>query len=158
MFPLCLELHKKMQWKSIKFIIDGWMKTMLTWCYNISCKLITLELHSSCLCTVAIELHKLHTYIVPHTISCIHCDSCNSFNNTHDVKKCWVTMKLQVVIATQKPSYEAIWKAIICKKIKEKPLQILFSYNWFHLFLLKKHVSFYANTCSLVEINEKKSY
>ncbi len=39
--------------------------------------------------------------MVPHMVNCIHCNSCNSFNNIHVVEICLVTMKLEVVIATQ---------------------------------------------------------
>jgi len=54
------------------------IKTMLAWHYNSSCKLVTLELPNNCSCTITAKLHKLHTYIIPHIMSCIHYNSINS--------------------------------------------------------------------------------
>jgi len=54
--------------------------------YNSSCKLVALELHNSCSYIVVTKLHELHTYIIPYTMNCVFCNSCNSFDNTHDVE------------------------------------------------------------------------
>jgi hypothetical protein len=59
---------------------------MLGWHYNSSCKLVALELPNNCSCTITIELHKLHTYKIPHIMSCIHYNSINSSNNIHAIK------------------------------------------------------------------------
>jgi hypothetical protein len=67
-------------------------------------KLVALELHNSWSYIVAIELHELHTYAISHIVSCVYCNSCNSFNSTYVVETRWVTMKLQMVIVTQKPN------------------------------------------------------
>jgi hypothetical protein len=92
------ELHGNQENSSL---MDGW-KTMSTWCYNHSCKLVALELHNHCSYTITTELHELHTYMVPHMVNWISWNSCNSSNNTHSIEICWFVMKLQVVIATQK--------------------------------------------------------
>jgi hypothetical protein len=73
--------------------------------------LVALELHNSCSYTIAIELHELHTYMVPHTVYWICCNSCNSSNNTHSIEICWFVMKLQMVIATQKHNCKASCKS-----------------------------------------------
>jgi hypothetical protein len=63
----------ELQWKSTKNFIDGWMKSnvnmMLQSQLQIGYILVALELHNSCFYTIAIELHELHTYMVPHTVN-----------------------------------------------------------------------------------------
>jgi hypothetical protein len=83
---------------------------MLTWHYNGSCKLIALELHNNCSCTIITKVHE-YMYMVPHTMNCVHYNSCNLFNNTHAAKIWWVAMKLQVVIVTQEPTCKASCKS-----------------------------------------------
>ncbi len=78
--------------------MDGW-KSTLAWHYNISCKLVALKLHNSYFCIIAIELHEFHTYMVPHMVSCIRCNSC--CKNMLSCNK--IAIKLQEVIATQNP-------------------------------------------------------
>jgi len=68
----------------------------------------TLTLHNSCSYTIAIELHELHTYMVPHMVNWI---CCNSSNNTHFIEICRFVMKLRVVIATQKHNCKANCKS-----------------------------------------------
>jgi hypothetical protein len=68
--------------------MDGWMEKKLAKHYNNSCKLVALELHNSYSYIVVTKLHKLHTNIVPYIVSCVFCNSCNSFDNTHDVEIC----------------------------------------------------------------------
>jgi len=77
--------HNENQYNSS--LMGGW-KITLTWCYNGSCKLVTLELHNSCSCTFTTELHELHRYIIPHMVSCVHYNSCNSFDNIHTMEIC----------------------------------------------------------------------
>jgi hypothetical protein len=91
--------------------MDGWMKSTSTWHYNNSCKLVALELHNSCSCIVAIELHELHTYIVQHIMNYIHYNSCNLSNNIHTIEISWIAMKLQMVITTQKPNCKVSYKS-----------------------------------------------
>ncbi len=57
-FPLCPKLQRKS--KSL-LLMEGW-KAISTWRYITSCKLVALELHSSCSCIVIIELHELPTW------------------------------------------------------------------------------------------------
>jgi hypothetical protein len=90
--------------------MDVWKKKLAKH-YNNSCKLVALELHNSYSYIVVTKLHKLHTNIVPYIVSCVFCNSCNSFDNTHDVEICWVLMKLQMVIAIQKLSCKASYKS-----------------------------------------------
>jgi hypothetical protein len=59
---------------------------MLGWHYNSSCKLVALELLNNCACTITTKLHKLHTYTIPHIMSCIPYNSINSSNNSHAIK------------------------------------------------------------------------
>ncbi len=102
MFFIAPIVASELQWKSTNSLLMDQWKSMSTWCYNHSCKLVALELHNNCSYIIATELHELHTYMVPHTMYWICCNSCNSSNNTHSIEICWFVMKLQVVIATQK--------------------------------------------------------
>jgi hypothetical protein len=45
-----------------------------------------MELHNSCSYIIAIELHKLHMYTIPHMVNCVCYNSFNLTNNTHVLK------------------------------------------------------------------------
>jgi len=47
---------------------------------------------NNCSYIVAIELHELHTYIVPHMVSCVHYNSCAT---------CPITFMLQKYVKLQ---------------------------------------------------------
>ncbi len=53
--------------------------------YNSNCKLVILELYSSCSYLVATKVHDLHTYMVPHIVNCVYC---NLSNHIHAIKIC----------------------------------------------------------------------
>jgi hypothetical protein len=91
---------------------DGLMKSNSTWHYHCSCKLTALELYNSCSCIVGIELHELHMYTISHTMSCIHCNSCDLSNGTHVYKNMLNCNELQMVIVTQKSNYKANCKSL----------------------------------------------
>ncbi len=90
--------------------MHGW-KTTSTWCFNNSCKLIALESHRGCSCIIAIGLHKLHTYMIPQMVNCVHCNSCDLSNDTCDIEICWVAMKLQGIVIHH------MWRCVIKDKI-----------------------------------------
>jgi hypothetical protein len=50
-------------------------------------------------------------YKVSHMVSCIHYNSCNLFNSTHAHTNTLNCNELQMVIATQKPNYNASCKS-----------------------------------------------
>lgn len=60
----------------------GYMKNNVNK-YNGSCKLVALELDNNCFYIVATKLHELHTYTIPHIMSCVNCNSCDLSNNIH---------------------------------------------------------------------------
>jgi len=103
-FPLHLKLQRNYNGdKKKSSLMDEW-KEIVAWCYNNNCKLVALALHNSCYYIVVIKLHELHMYMIPHMLSCIHCNSCNLSNSIHAIEIRWVAMKLQMVIAIQKPN------------------------------------------------------
>jgi len=50
-------------------ILMDWWKMMSVWHYHCSYKLIELKLHNNFSYIVVIELHKLHMYMVSHTLN-----------------------------------------------------------------------------------------
>jgi hypothetical protein len=45
---------------------------------------------------IVVKFHELHMYMVSHTMSCIHCNSCNLFNNIHACKNTLGCNELQM--------------------------------------------------------------
>jgi hypothetical protein len=50
-------------------------------------------------------------YMIPHIVNNIYYNLCNLFDNIYVVKICWIAMKLQVMVAIQKPSCKANYKS-----------------------------------------------
>jgi hypothetical protein len=107
-----MEINKVFHWwmdekqcpHDVTIVIANWLHS--------GCILVALELHNSCFYTIAIGLYELHTYMVPHMVNWICCNSCNSSNNIHFIEICGFVMKLQVVIATQKHNCKASCKSL----------------------------------------------
>jgi hypothetical protein len=124
---------------------------MWTWCYHGSCKLVTLELHSSCFYIVVTLLHvymvshiagcicynscdlsnnthtcrNIHVYIVSHIVSCICCNLCDLYNNIHTCRNLPSCNKLQMVNVTQNPNCKGS-----CKSPHFFKMWVLAGWNW----------------------------
>ncbi len=109
--PIINPQLQELQQKSIETILNGWIKTMLGWHYNSSCKLVALELPNYYSCTITTELHKLHTYTIPHIMSCIHYNTINSFNNTRAIKNMLNCNEITNGHYNSKPSCKASYKS-----------------------------------------------